>query len=421
MVSDHRCHAFPTSKAPNLPARDQQSCTAETIFAGPFMRKLLINGWFWGRTDTGSGQYLHGLIWHLARALDDWQLVMLIPPIYGDYRLPAPPPGVQKIRAPLPFWAINAQLVKLAWEQKVFPRWARCVHADVAFVPYWASPLRIDIPVAVTIHDMIPVLLEHYASGLLARAYTRLVSKSAQNAEAIFTVSQSAAKDIAHLLSIPPDKIHVTYESLGVPHAPVTNEDELARIRAEYDLPERYLFYLGGFDPRKNVPLLLEAYARARKSRPGLPPLLIAGKLPNPKNTWFTDPRPIIQRLELSDHVRTLGFVPDSHKPALYTLAELFLFPSRYEGFGMPPLEAMACGTPALVADNSSLPEITGGIVATIPTDDTDALARAIWATLDAPPAPQALIDQANRFSWEDTAARTVAVLRALANRTNHR
>jgi len=377
--------------------------------------KLLINAWFWGRTDTGSGQYLHGLIWELYKALPDWQIIMLTPPIYGDYRLPAPPPTVQKIRAPLPGWAINAQLVKLAWEQRIFPRWTAGLHADVAFVPYWGSPLRSPAPVAVTIHDMIPLLLQDYASGMLARAYTWLVSKSARSADAILTVSQSAAADIIRLLEVPADKVHVTYESLGAPHAPVTEEADQAFIREHYKLPERYLFYLGGFDPRKNVPLMLRAYARARSLRPGLPPLVIAGKLPDPKDKWFTDPRPIAAALGLEEHVRVLGFVPDAHKPALYTMTDLFLFPSRYEGFGMPPLEAMACGAPALAADNSSLPEITGGITPLVPTDDEEAYARAILATLDAPPAAAALIAQANRFTWQKTAAHTAEVIRALA------
>ncbi len=379
------------------------------------MPKLLINGWFWGRTDTGSGQYLHGLLWELYKALPDWQIMLLVPPIYGDYRLPPPPPTVQKVRAPLPGWAVNAQLVKLSWEQKVFPRWTKCLHADVAFVPYWGSPRRSPAPVAVTIHDMIPVLLEDYASGMLARAYTWLVSKSARRADAILTVSQSAADDIIRLLEVPADKVHVTYESLGAPHAPVEDEEELVRIREQYDLPERYLFYLGGFDPRKNVPLMLRAYARARQLRPDLPDLVIAGKLPDPKDRWFTDPRPIITALGLQDHVRVLGFVPDAHKPALYTMTELFLFPSRYEGFGMPPLEAMACGAPALVADNSSLPEITGGIVQPVPTDDEEAYARAILDVLDNLPDRDLLIARARAFTWEDAASRTAAVIRALA------
>ena len=379
------------------------------------MPRLVINGWFWGRTDTGSGQYLHGLIWELYKALPDWQIIILTPPIYGDYRLPAPPPTVQKIRAPLPFWALNAQLVKLAWEQRVIPHWARLLHADALFVPYWASPITSPAPVAVTIHDMIPVLLEDYASGALARAYTWLVSKSARQADAILTVSQSAADDIIRLLEVPPERVHVTYESLGAPHAPVTDEEELARIREHYRLPERYLFYLGGFDPRKNVPLLLRAYARARQIAPDLPPLVLAGRLPDPNDGWFTDPRPIIQRLGLSDHVRALGFVPDAHKPALYTMADLFLFPSRYEGFGMPPLEAMACGTPAIVADNSSLPEITGGVTPIAPTGDEEALARTILATLANPPDPDALIARARQFTWQETAARTAEVIRAMA------
>jgi glycosyltransferase involved in cell wall biosynthesis len=379
------------------------------------MRKLLINGWFWGRTDTGSGQYLHGLIWELYKVLPEWQIIILTPPIYGDYRLPQPPPTVQKVRAPLPHWAVNAQLIKLAWEQRVMPHWAQLLHADVLFVPYWASPIRSPAPVAVTIHDMIPLILEDYASGLLARAYTWLVSRSARQAEAILTVSQSAARDIIRLLDVPEERVHVTYESLGAPHAPVTDPDELERIRQHYELPPRFLFYLGGFDPRKNVDLLLRAYARARSLRPDLPPLVIAGRLPEPGAPWFTDPRPLIRALDLADRVQLLGFVPDAHKPALYTLADLFLFPSRYEGFGMPPLEAMACGTPAIVADNSSLPEITGGVTPLVPTGDEEALARAILDTLDAPPPADALIARAREFTWERAARLTAEVIERIA------
>jgi glycosyltransferase involved in cell wall biosynthesis len=203
--------------------------------------------------------------------------------------------------------------------------------------------------------------------------------------------------------------VHVTYESLGVPHAPVTDADELARVRQRYALPEHYLLYLGGFDPRKNVPLLVRAYGRARTMRRELPPLLIAGKLPDVDDDWSTDPRPLIARLDLEEHTRTLGFVPDRDKPALYTLADLFLFPSRYEGFGLPPLEAMTCGTPALVSDSSSLPEVVGDTLPPVPVGDEQALAQAVLDTLDHPPDPAILLNQAARFSWKETAVMTAA------------
>ena len=379
--------------------------------------KLLINGWFWGQTTTGSGQYLHGLLRHLPAALPGWEITLLLPQAVDAGATGRSVPteslaGARIMRASLPTYARGARLVKLAWEQRVFPAWCRRLHADVALAPYWGSPIRPPCPTLVTIHDLIPLLLEDYASKPTARAYTWLVGRSAQRADAVLTVSQSARDDIVQHLGIPAERVIVTYEGLGVPHAPVTDADELERVRQRYDLPPRYLFYLGGFDPRKNVPLLIRAYARARTMRPDLAPLLVAGKLPEPGETWFTDPRPLIAELGLGERVRTLGFVPDQDKPALYTLAELFLFPSRYEGFGLPPLEALACGTPALVSDSSSLPEVVGDTVPPAPVGDERALAQAILDTLAHPPDPSILLKQAARFSWEETAAKTAASIR---------
>ena len=399
--------------------------------------KLLINGWFWGQTTTGSGQYLHGLLRHLPAALPGWEITLLLPQRAGRPQEPAlslskghaptdtatvgatlavarppAPAGTRIMSADLPPYARGARLFKLAWEQRVFPAWCKQLDADVALVPYWGSPIRPPCPTLVTIHDLIPLLLDDYASKPTARAYAWLVGRSAKRADGVLTVSQSAGDDIVQHLGIPAERVHVTYEGLGVPHAPVTDASELERVRQRYDLPARYLFYLGGFDPRKNVPLLIRAYGRARTSRPDLPPLFVAGKLPGPGDDWATDPRPIIAELGLRDHVRTLGFVPDQDKPALYTLADLFLFPSRYEGFGLPPLEAMACGTPALVSDSSSLPEVVGDTVAPVPVGDERALAQAILDTLDYPPDPGILLNQAARFSWEETAAKTAESVR---------
>ena len=383
---------------------------------------LLINGWFWGETHTGSGQYLHGLLGPLAAALPDWTVTLLT---VEGYKLKVegsmPPFGLEPFRAKpstfnlqpaaLPRWARGPRLVKLVWEQVTFPGWCRRLGADVAFVPYWGSPYRPPCPTLVTIHDLIPLLRDDYATKPTARAYNRLVSASARRAAAVLTVSQSARADILAHLHLPPDRVHVTYESLGAPHAPVTDPVEHERVRRVYDLPPRYLFYLGGFDPRKNVPLLLAAYGRALVRRPDLPPLLIAGRLPEPGAAWFTDPRPIIAGLGLGNRVRLLGFVPDADKPALYTGTDLFVFPSAYEGFGLPPLEAMACGAPALVSTGSSLPEVVGDTLAPVAVGDETALTDGILAALDHPPDRARLLAQAARFRWEDTAALTAKVV----------
>ncbi len=389
---------------------------------------LLVNGWFWGEAHTGSGQYLHGLLGHLAAALPGWQVTVLVQQAADSRQqvagsagavaepLPAtchlPPTTFQP--ATTPSWARGSRLIKLAWEQVTFPAWCRRLGADAAFVPYWGSPIWPPCPTLVTIHDLIPLLLAGYATKPTARAYTRLVAASARRAAAVLTVSQAARADILAHLGLPPERVVVTYEGLGAPHAPVTDPQERERVRRAYDLPPAYLFYLGGFDPRKNVPLLLAAYGRALSQRPDLPPLLIAGRLPEPGAAWFTDPQPHIARLGLDGTVRLLGFVPDADKPALYTGASLFVFPSAYEGFGLPPLEAMACGTPALVSARSSLPEVVGDTLAPVAANDEAALAAGMLAALDHPPARERLLAQAARFRWEDTAALTAqAVLAA--------
>ncbi|NOZ71624.1 MAG: glycosyltransferase family 4 protein [Chloroflexi bacterium] len=380
--------------------------------------RLLINGWFWGQTTTGSGQYLQGLLQHLPAALPDWQIILLRPH-QAPPGLPLPetklplPAGIREQYAPWPRLARGPRLIKLLWEQITVPLWFRKLQANVLWTPYWGSPLFVAGPSVVTIHDLIPLLLPDYASKPTARAYTWLVGRSARSSAAILTVSQSAANDIQRHLHIPASRIHVTYEALGYPHAPVHDSELLTRVRQRYQLPPHYLLYLGGFDPRKNVPLLLRAYRRACDENPTLPPLLLAGKLPPTNDSWFTDPRPIIDKLGLQEKVRPLGFVDDADKPALYTLADLFIFPSRYEGFGLPPLEALTCATPALVSDSSSLPEVVGNTLPPVPVDDVESLAQAILQALHHPPDPQKLLAQAARFNWQKTASHTADVLRA--------
>lgn len=381
----------------------------------PMPPHLVVNGWFWGQTTTGSGQYLHGLLRYLPAALPGWQITLLLPAFASQPAVAEPgPPGVVLVPTPLPRLARGPRLVKLVWEQYTFPAWCRRLQAGVAFIPYWGSPYRLPCPTVVTIHDLIPLLLADYATLPTARAYTWLVSQSARRASAVLTVSQAAGRNIVEHLGIATKRVIVTYEGLGAAHARVADAAELARVRAVYDLPPAYLLYLGGFDPRKNVPLLMRAYALARKLRPDLPPLLIAGRLPEPGASWFTDPLPLIAELGLGQSIRTLGFIPDADKPSLYTLASLFLFPSRYEGFGLPPLEAMACGAPALVSNSSSLPEVVGETLPPVPVDDENALAHAILAALDHPPDPTVLLAQAARFRWEDAATRTASVIEQL-------
>jgi glycosyltransferase involved in cell wall biosynthesis len=244
-----------------------------------------------------------------------------------------------------------AALRKVWWEQVTVPRAAQALAADVLWVPYWAAPWWQPLPVCVTVHDLIPQLLPAYRGGLHHRAYTALVGATARRAAAVITVSHAAKRDIVAQLGIPAERVHVIHHGPTVPTKPVMADAQQTAVARRYALPARYFLYLGGFDVRKNVASVLRAYARYLElgGDPAVR-LVLAGQLPARDRALTPDPRRQAAQLGLGDAVHCCGFVAEEDKPALYAGAVAFLFPSRYEGFGMPVLEAMAAGTPVITA-----------------------------------------------------------------------
>jgi glycosyltransferase involved in cell wall biosynthesis len=178
------------------------------------------------------------------------------------------------------------------------------------------------------------------------------------------------------------------------------------------------VLYLGGFDVRKNVERVIQAFAALQTERRAGWKLVVAGKLPAQDTSFFPDPRRIAAENGVADGVQFLGFVSERDKPALYAAARILVFPSRYEGFGLPPLEAMACGTPVICADTSCLPEIVGAAGVLCGPDDTGAWVQELRALLGDDREWQARraagLAQAQRFTWERTAQETLAVYRAV-------
>ncbi len=215
-------------------------------------------------------------------------------------------------------------------------------------------------------------------------------------------------------LKIPAERIRVIYEAAGDEYRPISDPETLARVRAKYGVGERFIFYLGGLDQRKNVPQLVRAFAHlySQMKEPGLQ-LLIAGNPDKQRSPLFPDPRPVAADLGMRGQI-IYRFIDEEDKPAVYSAASLFVFPSLYEGFGLDPLEAMKCGTPVVCSNRTSLPEVVGDAALTFDPDNIGQMVAAMRELLtDADLAAklrERSLERAKQFSWRKTAAETLAV-----------
>ncbi len=385
--------------------------------------RIAINAWFLNQPGTGSGQYLHGLLQALSAIAPEHRFLLVGPSAH----LNVPIPGLQVEFWPLrsPRWRSN--LGKLYLEQVQFPRICRRWGADIAHVPYWGSSLWPVVPTVVTIHDLIPLLLPVYRGNLLVQLYTRLVSASARRASVVLTDSLASKRDIEEHLGLPPARVRCVYLAVGEHFSPKPDPDD-ETIRRSYGLPDgsspsdpsRYVLYLAGHDVRKNVKALVEAFATVAQADDDVM-LVIGGKLPERDDPLFFDPRPLIEALGISGDVHLIGWVDEAHKPALYRGAACAVFASQYEGFGLPVLEALACGTPLVTSNASSLPELLGDAGFAVDPRDVQRLAGAILSCLVDDPLAAELRrrgpQQATRFTWTQTARKTLEAYReALAS-----
>lgn len=284
---------------------------------------------------------------------------------------------------------------------------------DLLHSPDFIPPLRWRGRSVITVMDLAFLRFPHLLTDESRRYYSQ-VTKAIARADAILAISDSTRRDLVGLLSARPEKITVTYLAADPAYQPVVDSARLARVREAYGLSAETILFVGTLEPRKDLPTLLRAFARARRSRPGLR-LAVAGR-----QGWLCEPVfDLVRELQLGEAVRFLGPVPADDLPALYSLATLFVLPSLYEGFGMPVLEAMACGTPVVCTDVSSLPEIVGDAALLVPVGDPQALADAMERCLNDDDLRAEMsrrgLRQAARFSWAETARKTLGVYTSLA------
>jgi glycosyltransferase involved in cell wall biosynthesis len=267
----------------------------------------------------------------------------------------------------------------------------------------------------VTIHDIWLERHPEYSKKLFGqRASSRRARATAYRARTVVTVSRFSAQEITNLYGVPPDRIAVIYNGVTEAFAPVKNEEAMARLRRLIAIPEAgFILFVGGADPRKNHETFLQSVSRCVPALHGRAVVLV-GDAVHP----FGDYRRTAGRLGLESLVRCPGRMSREDLHILYSYADLFVFPSLYEGFGMPVLEAMACGVPVITSSTSALPEVAGEAAVLVNPEDVDALSRAIAAVLDDREERERMkvlgFARARAFTWRDAAAQTHALYRRL-------
>jgi glycosyltransferase involved in cell wall biosynthesis len=374
--------------------------------------RIGIEAYLWGQAGSYRQSGVSAYVRHLVRGLAGVSLPGEAL-VYLPFDCQADFPTASHLRGQVSPIPLLRPAQRILWEHTIFPflLWkdrVRLLHATMNVAPWW-SPC----PVVVTILDLAYLRYPHVhppGRRLYLDVMTRLTVRQAR---AIVAISQYTREEIERLLHVPPARIHIIYLGVDADLRPLPR-DQVETFRRQRGLPERYLLYLGNLEPRKNLPRLVQAYARIRKC--GVP-LVLAGA----RGWGYAELFELVEKLGLSPQVLFPGFVPRQELPLWYNGAEALVYPSLYEGFGLPPLEAMACGTPVLVSTAASLPEVVGEAGLQVSPDDVEGLAKAMRRLLQDEDLRADLrqrgLMQARRFTWEQMARETAGLYQKLLER----
>lgn len=352
----------------------------------------------------GIGRYTVNLARAMQPALtEDERLILLRnPDVNSPWTLEAAAgPRTDIVDIPLSPFSLRQQ-----W---AIPRRLRGLNVSLYHSPYYLMPYAPRMPALVTVHDLIPLLYPRYFSLRQRLIFAVTMGLAIRRSRQVIAVSQATANDLVHLLGISPEAIVIIPEAADPVFAPQPAV-EIERIQQNYTLPDGYVLYFGSNKPHKNLVRLIRAW---EKLQPQPMPLVIAGVW---DERYPTAKQEIMSR-KIEDSVRFLGPIPDDAVPALFAGATVFVFPSEYEGFGLPVLEAMACGTPVACSDTSSLPNVAGDAARLFDPTDIDAIADALGELLADATLRSRLRDRgfarASAFSWNRAAETTCTLYRA--------
>jgi glycosyltransferase involved in cell wall biosynthesis len=354
---------------------------------------------------TGAGVYVARVLAGLA-ARDDLEVEAFCAP--GSAGVLAAP----GLRLRPVAMAGAGRPARIAWTQLLAGRAARRARADLLHGVHYELPLRAGLPSVVTVHDLTLLTHPDWHEASKVRYFGWALRRAVRAARRVLCVSATTARDLAERLEVAPWRIDVT--RLGTDLRPA-GEAEVAALRRRLGLDGPYLLGLGTVEPRKDLPTLVQAFASLAGELPHR--LVLAGLAGWGQGALAA----AVAESGLADRVLLTGYLPEADKAALFTGADMFAYPSRYEGFGLPVLEAMACGTPVVTTTGGSLPEVAGDAALLVDPGDPDALAAAMAKLAGDPAARQAAAARgrarAATFTWDRCAAETAAAYRRALDR----
>jgi glycosyltransferase involved in cell wall biosynthesis len=299
-------------------------------------------------------------------------------------------------------------------EQLVLPLEIAPLELHVLHSPDFIPPFRRNCRSVITIHDLNFLLYPHFLTPESARYYGQ-IDQAVRNCDHIIAVSESTKRDIIRLTGAPEHKITVVYEAAHPIYRPLQGVQLRQSIKDKFGIVDDFILFVSTIEPRKNVPTLLMAYKQLLDNYHAAVSLALGGE-----KGWLSDEVfALVDKLGLQERVRFLGRVSPEDLLGLYNSAKLLVHPAFYEGFGLPPLEAMACGTPVVVSNTSSLPEVVGDAALLVEPTDVDGLAVAIWRVLSDDTLRKQMVhkglQRAKRFSWKKAAQETLEIYHRLA------
>jgi len=350
---------------------------------------------------VGAGNYIIQLIRSLV-ALDSGDKWVVFAQKHGQEL-------IQNFESSCVQWVITPEISparRLIWEQSTLPSLARKSRVELLHSLHYTRPIALPCASVVTFHDMTFFLFPQHHTRTKRLFFPLAMRFSAQRANALIAISESTRRDAIKILHIPPENIQTIPLGISSAFRPIQDTQALNACREKYQLPEKFILNVGLVEPRKNLPLLLKAYHKLFELT-GPPPLVIVGRF-----GWGVDEVHLqIKDLGIEKHVIFTGYVPAPELPLIYNLSEIFVYPSLYEGFGFPPLEAMACGTPTITSAVSAMQDQVGEGGMLVAPNDINALTQAMDLLLRDKQLQQTLAQkgriQAGNFSWERTAEMT--------------